>query len=95
MAKFDLKQYARAGAEMRVRELRSELASIFRVFPDLAAAGDSRASGVRRGQPRAADVTEKRRRPTRRRRKMTAVQRKAVSERMAKYWAERRASAKK
>jgi hypothetical protein len=83
LAKFDLREYARRGAETRVAELHAELAQIYHMFPDM-----------RRRDPRsgnsAADsqtVTPPRRR---RRKGMSAAQKKAVSVRMRKYWAERR-----
>jgi len=79
MARSDLlTRYARIGAESRLVELKAEIAEIERAFPDL---------GGRRGpgRPRAAEA------PARRARKpMTAAQKKAVGERMKKYWAERR-----
>ena len=97
MAKFDLKEYARRGAEARVSELTAELQAIYRAFPDLAG---------RRGPGRRAsatsytddgqtvgpddDVARKRRR----RKPMTAAQKKAVGERMKKYWAARKKAAK-
>ena len=84
MAKFDLKEYARRGAEARVRELQAELADIYRAFPGLRTG---------RGATAAASASDNER-PARRRRRstMTAEQRKAVSARMKKYWAERRKS---
>jgi hypothetical protein len=45
MAKFDLKSYARQGAAVRVAELNTELAAIYRVFPDLRAGTKSSATG--------------------------------------------------
>jgi len=84
MAKFNLRAYARSGAEARVAELKAELREIFRMFPDLEA-------GRRGGQPRDAQSAS----PApakRRRRTMTPEQRNAVSVRMAKYWAQRRAA---
>ena len=81
MAKFDLREYARRGAQARVAELQAELVGIYRAFPDLRAA--------RRGRPAAAAAPAAAR-DTARRRRMTAAQRKAVSARMKKYWAERR-----
>jgi len=77
LAKFDLKEYARRGAEARVSELTQELADIYRAFPEL-----------RRGAapaPRAATGGA-----IRRRKPMTAAQKREVSRRMKKYWAERR-----
>ena len=83
MAKFDLKEYARLGAEARAVELSAELAEIYRAFPGL------RVRGGRRGASAAAATTGAA--PARRHRKpMTAAQKKAVSVRMKKYWAARR-----
>jgi hypothetical protein len=84
MAKFDLKEYARAGAEARVRELSAELASIFKVFPDLR--GGANGVGVKAPRGRAASAPG-----GRKRRKMSTAARKAVGERMRAYWAARRA----
>jgi hypothetical protein len=86
-----MKALARRGAEARVQELSDELESIYRMFPDLR--GQTRA---RRGRPAAANQPDSA--PPARRRKrspMTAAQRKAVGERMKKYWAERKKSQKK
>jgi hypothetical protein len=86
LAKFDLKSYARRGAEARLRELAEEAKQLLNVFPDLSAAFDQDELPLnfilRRGSRKAST--------RRRRRKMTAAQRKAVGERMRKYWAERR-----
>lgn len=79
MAKFDLKELARRGAEARVAELETELAAIRRAFPGLRAGRGARAEASDTGGPR-----------RRGRRRMTAAQRKAVSARMKKYWAGRR-----
>ena len=71
-----LRSFALVGARARLEELQKEVAQLRADFPELARAA------------RAAVVTTTR---TRRRRKpMTAAQRKAVSDRMSKYWAERR-----
>jgi hypothetical protein len=79
LAKFDVTKYARLGAEARAAELSAELAEIYRAFPALRARG---------GRPAAAAAAEP---GVRRRRKpMTAAQKKAVSIRMRKYWAGRR-----
>jgi hypothetical protein len=74
----DLKQLARLGAKARLEELRQEEAAIRRAFPDLFSKGAaaSAAGASRRGR--------------RRRSHMSAAARKAVSDRMKKYWAERR-----
>jgi len=79
LAKFDVNKYARLGAEARAAELSAELAEIYRAFP-----------GLRRGG-RAEAATDAGESGARRHRKpMTAAQKKAVSIRMRKYWANRR-----
>ncbi len=75
-----LRRLARLGAVARLEQLREEEAAIRAEFPELF--GGSRGpgkAGAKNPAPR------KRRRPA-----MTAAQRKEVSERMRKYWAERR-----
>jgi hypothetical protein len=83
---FDLKAYALRGAEVRLRELAEEAKQLLKVFPDLSASFDEDELPLnfilRRGGRKAATP--------RRRRRMSAAQRKAVGERMRKYWAERR-----
>lgn len=99
-------EWARRGAEARWQQLQTEMASLLETFPHLGgtrtgrrgdtgvAAGDGVARGRgRRGrqavQPAAVE-TRARKRST-----MTPAQKKAVSIRMKKYWADRRkASAK-
>lgn len=83
-----LHQLALLGAYARMNELKAEVDAIRRAFPDL--------SG-RRGRPAATANSAEGAGPTprRRRRTMSAAQRKAVSERMTKYWAARRAGRKK
>jgi hypothetical protein len=79
LAKFDIKEYARRGAEARAAELVAELNDIYRAFP-----------GLRRGRGRAAGDGAAPSGAGRRRKPMTAAQRRAVSARMKKYWADRR-----
>jgi hypothetical protein len=79
LATFDLKAYARRGAEARIAELTGELNDIYKAFPDLRSGGAS-ASQVPGGGSRG-----------RKRRGMTAAQKAAVSKRMKAYWAKRRA----
>ena len=90
MASFDLKSYARRGAEARLRELAEEAKQLLKVFPDLRASFDEDELPLnfilRKGARKAATG--------RRRRTMTAAQRKAVSARMKRYWAQRRKAAK-
>ena len=73
-----LRELARAGAEQAVKQLRAEIVAIERTFPELALSKRRRA--LRRSIDQAA------RRTTR----MSAAARKAVSDRMKRYWAERR-----
>ncbi|HVZ22279.1 MAG TPA: hypothetical protein VG871_14505 [Vicinamibacterales bacterium] len=73
-----LKDLARAGAEAALRELRAEIIAIERTFPELKIPARRRA------------VARSLQRAERRGRSMSAAARKAVSERMKKYWAERR-----
>lgn len=79
MAKLDLREYARRGAQARAIELRAELASIYRTFPELRRA---ESAGVAERKPS--------RRARGRRKPMTDAQKKAVGVRMRKYWAARR-----
>jgi hypothetical protein len=73
-----LRELARHGAESVLNQLRAEIIAIERTFPELALAGKRRA------------VREAFQKARRRVRAMTAAEKKAVSERMKKYWAERR-----
>jgi hypothetical protein len=73
-----LKELARTGAEHALRQLRAEIIAIERAFPELALPRTRRA--LRRSFNEAG----------RRTRTMSAAARKAVSERMKRYWAERR-----
>ena len=73
-----LRQLARAGAETVLKELRADIIAIERTFPELALPNS------RRAVVRSVETA------TRRVRKMSAASRKAVSDRMKKYWAERR-----
>jgi len=83
-----LRQLAKLGAQARLEQIETERRAILATFPGLA--------GARRGPGRLARTqTQKAQtpaaaRPGRRRRTMTAAQRKEVSERMRRYWAERR-----
>jgi hypothetical protein len=81
-----LQRLARLGAQARLEELRREEAAIRAAFPDLSGRGG-------RGRGRKASAAEPAAAPTvrrRRRRSMSPAARKAVSDRMRKYWAERR-----
>ena len=76
------RELARIGAAARVQELLQEEAAIRALFPDLFG-GRHQARDV--GEDGAAPGPARRRRP-----RMSAAARKAVSERMRRYWAERR-----
>jgi hypothetical protein len=92
LTREELRRLARMGALRRLEEIRQEEAAIRAAFPDLRDAGTTRI-GRRRGRPpgsSAATSADGRSRPRRQRRKMTTAQKRAVSVRMKKYWAERR-----
>jgi hypothetical protein len=84
-------ELARKGAEHRYQELKAEIAALRKYFPEL-----TRASRVTQPQ---IDVSSEPAamigRPRRKRRRMSPAARKAVSRRMKKYWAARRAGKKK
>lgn len=73
-----MRELAKEGAEKLLRQLRTEIAIIERTFPELALP-------YRRRQVRRAVKQIKKRTRT-----MSAGARKAVSQRMKKYWAERK-----
>jgi hypothetical protein len=85
----DIRRYALAGAQVRLTEMVQEVEAIRRAFPELRES---------RGPRRREDVAEQESdgdsgtpaRGRRRRSTMSAAQRKAVGERMKKYWAAKR-----
>jgi hypothetical protein len=74
-----LRRLAQLGAKARLEQLRDEEAAIRAEFPELFGRGRREQAG--NGQAASA---------SRRRKPMSAAARKVVSERMRKYWAERR-----
>lgn len=78
-----LRRLARLGAIARLEQLREEEAAIRSEFPELFGRGRREDGAVAASAPAA-------RKRRRRRKSMSADARKAVSERMRKYWAERR-----
>ena len=74
MAALNRKELERLGAQARLAELQSEIAAIRRAFP-----------GLGRGRQAAGEGA-----PRRRRSRMSPANRRAVSIRMKKYWADRR-----
>ena len=81
LSQEQLRRLARLGARARLEQLRQEEAAIRAEFPELFGRGRKKAAG--KGHAAASGTR-------RRRRAMSAAGRKAVSERMRKYWAERR-----
>jgi hypothetical protein len=84
MKSTDLRRYALAGAEARLLEIAREAAAIYRAFPELR---DAQPVSAQTGS-RTPDIENGPR--TLKRKRMSAARRKAVGERMRKYWAERR-----
>jgi hypothetical protein len=80
LASIDLKAYARRGAEARITELTAELNDIYTAFPDL-----RRGSVTPSPMRTAAGGRRRKRKP------MSAAQRKAMGQRMKAYWAARKA----
>ena len=79
-------EYAKRGAEHRYQESKAEVALLVKQFPHLRRHA---------GGPLSAPVeTIKRAIRRRRRRKMTAAARKALSDRMKRFWAARRKTKK-
>lgn len=74
-----LREFALVGARARLAALEAEIATLVGTFPELRRAKDA-------GTPRAAAGLKRGRKQP-----MSASERRAVSERMRKYWAERRA----
>ena len=80
MAPVELRRLAVVGARARLVELKAEMASLVRAFPEIGRAGGAAgAVVVRRAKPG-------------RKTPMSAAERREVSERMKKYWAARRAA---
>jgi hypothetical protein len=86
-----MRRLARLGAERRLEELRQEEAAIRAAFPELGGRTSSRRGrrGTKSAPGSGAQAGGGKTRQ-RRRYKMSAAQKKAVSDRMRKYWAARR-----
>ena len=78
LSREKLSELARTGAEVALQRLRAEIVAIERAFPELGLPQKRRA--VRRSMKEATSRT----------RRLSAAARKIVSERMKRYWAERR-----
>ncbi len=84
IADSELRSFALVGARARLSALQAEVASLLATFPELR--GGKAAGAVAVSLP--GRIKPGRRRP------MSAAEKKAVSERMRTYWAERRAGKK-
>jgi hypothetical protein len=73
-----LRDLARTGAEVAIKRLRAEIIAIERTFPEL------------RLPQRRRELRQSVKTATHRTRNMSAAARKAASQRMKRYWAERR-----
>jgi hypothetical protein len=84
----DMHKLARIGAAARLAELEREIAAIRKAFPGVrAAAAETAPTGAAPALPAKVSAQA----PKRGRKKpMSAAERKAVSERMKRYWADRR-----
>ncbi|HUR33113.1 MAG TPA: hypothetical protein VM032_04910 [Vicinamibacterales bacterium] len=87
LSREELIRLAKAGAGARVRELRAELDSIYATFPELRTGDAGRAVKTPGASKDAARAVVKR--------PWSAAEKKAVSERMKKYWAARKAASAK
>src|SRR5512138_339257 len=77
----DLRAWARIGAHQRLQQLDQERQAILRTFPELRRAA---------GAPPSTNAAAPGRRRRRRRGPMPAAQKRALSQRMKKIWAERK-----
>ena len=89
LSKAELTRLARLGAQARLEEIEAERRAILRAFPGVSLAG---ARGGQAG-PAASKADAAPKKKARKRRKMTAAEKKAVSERMKKFWAARKQQA--
>ncbi len=81
-------ELTRLGAQIRLAQLVAEMDAILGAFPDLGKLPARPAAQGEREEAAPAKRTVRRRKRSR----MSAAQRKAVSERMKKYWAGKRAA---
>lgn len=89
ISREELLRLARGGAIARVQELQKELEAIYKTFPDLR---NARGAKVAKSAGRNSASAASRREPGMR--NWSSADRKAVSDRMKKYWAARRSTAK-
>src|SRR5437762_7925528 len=89
---IDILTWARRGAEARWNELQAEAAALLKAFPDLASISKTARRTVANSARGVANAVQPAPRK-RKRSKMSAAQKKAVSARMKKYWAAKRKAA--
>ena len=85
-------ELAKRGAALRIREVANELDALLHAFPDLHDAFDADELPVSFIMSR--DARDARAKRIRRQKPMSAAAKQAVSQRMKKYWAERRTGQK-
>jgi hypothetical protein len=83
----DLQRYALLGAQARLQQIAEETANIYLAFPQLRRGRQDQNGAAATTAPGESESPAVKRR----RGRMSAAQRKAVGERMKKYWAARRA----
>ncbi len=93
LSPIELKQLARIGAASKIKELEREIAALRRAFPSLNASSSAGPVAPEIGAPKPGRKAKASRRG--RRSPMSAAERRAVSQRMQKYWAERRKAKEK
>ena len=89
----ELHRLARIGAEARLAQLEREIAALRRAFPGLRSRPGPASAPATEAPPQSVPGATAARRG--RRKPMSATERKAVSERMKRYWDARRKSASK
>lgn len=84
LSRVEVKRLALIGAQSRLDALNAEIASIIRAFPELSRGRAAAATAVGTATPKKGKGSRKRNW------NMSDAQKRAVSERMKKYWAGRR-----
>jgi hypothetical protein len=84
------REFAQLGAAVRLEQLRAEIRQIYQAFPALRFQKRASGPGARRATDDASPKKEQRSR--RKKRRLSAAQKKAISDRMKKYWANRKKS---
>ena len=85
MTRDALRRLALSGAQSRLRELESERAALLKEFPELETSSRRRTTNAVSATPRG----------SRKKRKLSKAQRRAISDRMSALWARRRQAKRK